>query len=84
MKPSDWFRKQLHLSPSSNEIKDNLVRAVISEKADKPANQIYADHFAPDAPDQELRGSQTLEQVQALCSHYQSMQFPSHHQLSRP
>lgn len=84
MKPSELFRKQLHLFPTNNEIKDNLIRAVISDEADKTADQIFADHFAPEAPDQDLRGTRTLEQVQALCCHYQSLQSSSLHQLSRP
>ena len=78
MKPSDFWRQQLLRQPNNREFKASLIHAVISNEISKPAEQIYADHFAPNAPDQELRGSQSLKQVQALCCRFLYMQFLPH------
>lgn len=74
MKQEELYRKLLKTNPESEAIKIVLIRTIIINESDvKSREQIYLDHFAPEAPDEELHGSLTSEQFEAACYRFRSI-----------
>lgn len=76
MYPADFWRALLLRQPNNTQFQSTLTEAIIIEEVtNKSAEQIYADHFAPEAADEQLRGKLSLEKVQEICLRYRSILF---------
>jgi hypothetical protein len=68
---SDMFRALYHKAESDQEREvwqKTLIYAIALEKVScKSPQELYQDHFAPDSPDEILKGALTLEEVEKLC-----------------